>query len=170
MDRLLHDIREALAASPRRPWPPLPDPAPPEPASVLAARFQEALRDAGGRFLAAADEGEARAAVAGEGVAVDRADLLVADTGTVVRCYASAEESRESLWPERSAFLAAESALVPDLPAALARLAPIHRAGRAYTVFVTGPSRTADIEKELVIPAHGPREVTVVLVASPDSR
>jgi L-lactate dehydrogenase complex protein LldG len=54
---------------------------------------------------------------------------------------------------------------VPDLPAALARLSPMHRAGRAYTVLVTGPSRTADIEKELVIPAHGPRELVVVLLA-----
>jgi L-lactate dehydrogenase complex protein LldG len=170
MDRLLHRIREALAASPRRPWPPLPEPAPAEPADALAARFAEALHAAGGRFFTAPDEDAARAAVGGGNVALDRADLLIADTGTVVRCYASAEESRVSLWPESSAFLAAPAALVPDLPSALARLAPIHRAGRAFTVLITGPSRTADIEKELVIPAHGPRELTVVLVSPPSGR
>ena len=59
----------------------------------------------------------------------------------------------------------AQDQLVPGLPEALTRLADRHREGRAYSVFITGPSRTADIEKELVIPAHGPRELVVVLIA-----
>ena len=31
-------------------------------------------------------------------------------------------------------------------------------------VFVTGPSRTADIEKTLVLGAHGPRRVTIIAI------
>lgn len=31
-------------------------------------------------------------------------------------------------------------------------------------VFITGPSRTADIEKQVVIPAHGPKEILLFIV------
>jgi L-lactate dehydrogenase complex protein LldG len=55
-----------------------------------------------------------------------------------------------------------EAALVPDLHEAYARLDV-----RAHTfgVFVAGPSKTADIEQSLVIGAHGPKELTVIMVS-----
>ena len=34
----------------------------------------------------------------------------------------------------------------------------------AFGVFIAGPSKTADIEQALVIGAHGPRSLTVMLV------
>jgi L-lactate dehydrogenase complex protein LldG len=114
-----------------------------------------------------AEEEPSEEALGSAQVGVDRADMLVAETGTVVRTYARREDARVSLLPEASVFLATPAALVRDLPEALARLAPLHRSGRAYTVWITGPSRTADIEKQLVIPAHGPRELVVVLVGAP---
>ena len=133
----------------------------------LVDHFEQALVRAGGRLVRAAGREAGRRWVEAEFAAgeagVDEADLLVAETGTVVRSYASREESRVSLVPEVSVFLATPDRVVPDLAAAFEKLAPLHREGRAYTVFVTGPSRTADIEKQLVIPAHGPRELLVVL-------
>ncbi len=36
--------------------------------------------------------------------------------------------------------------------------------GRGYGVFLSGPSKTADIEQSLVIGAHGPRSLTVYLL------
>lgn len=163
MDRVYKRIRENLAgAAAEAPPPPAPSPVPADP----LGEFRFRLLQAGGRMIEFGDEEEARAAFPdGDGeTGIDRADLLIADTGTVVRSYATREESRVSLVPPRTVFLATADRIVAGLPEALARLAKLHRTGPAYTVFVTGPSRTADVEKQLVIPAHGPREVVVALV------
>lgn len=184
MDRELERIRAALAGTGKRPLPPPPadDPI----AGDLLETFQSALTRSGGVLFEAESLADAEARVAqiavgrplvrdgreaehagAETVGVDTADLLIAETGSVVRTYRSREESRVSLLPATSVFLARRDLLVGDLAAALSRLESVHRAGRAYTILITGPSRTADIEKELVIPAHGPRELFVILVRRP---
>jgi L-lactate dehydrogenase complex protein LldG len=56
--------------------------------------------------------------------------------------------------------------LVPDLESALALVQDHGLPSRnSYVGLITGSSRTADIEKILVLGAHGPRRLAVVLQA-----
>ena len=63
--------------------------------------------------------------------------------------------------PEK-AFLAW---LAPDLTAAFDLLQSKYRDNYpSFITFITGPSRTGDIERILVLGAHGPKNLTVILI------
>lgn len=63
--------------------------------------------------------------------------------------------------PQHVALVVPASNLVHNMHEAMARVEP---ARRAFGCFVSGPSKTADIEQSLVIGAHGARSMTVFLI------
>ena len=73
-------------------------------------------------------------------------------------------DATASLLPETHIAVVASSRVVPDMEAAWALLRAERGAAMPRAVnFVSGPSRTADIEQTLVLGAHGPYRVHVVL-------
>ena len=96
-------------------------------------------------------------------VGISECDALVAQTGSVVVTNRSAGGRALSVLPPHHVVLARRDQLVPDLPGAFALLKL--RYGASYPSmmsFITGPSRTGDIERILVLGAHGPKRLTIL--------
>ena len=92
---------------------------------------------------------------------------LCARTGSILASTAEMVSRAVSLLPPVHLVLARVGQLVPDIPDAIGLIASMpgfpDDLPAAYT-FITGSSRTSDIEKVLVVPAHGPREVFVIIL------
>jgi len=102
------------------------------------------------------------------GAGITGVDFVLAESGTLVLSSATEGVQVASLAPPIHIALYRRSQLVGSLDEILAKL-PISNshdrptAGRSV-VFVTGTSRTADIEQILIRGVHGPREAHAILV------
>jgi L-lactate dehydrogenase complex protein LldG len=92
-------------------------------------------------------------------------DALIAQTGSVLITARSAGGRALSVLPPHHVVLARREQLVPDLPAAFELLRATYGENLPSLMsFITGPSRTGDIERILVLGAHGPRQLTIFCV------
>ena len=93
----------------------------------------------------------------------------LADTGTIVLASGADRPRLAWLLPSRHVALVDTRIVSPDMDAFF-RTSGFNRAASpdpslpAHLAFVTGPSRTADIELTLTRGVHGPREVHLILV------
>lgn len=96
---------------------------------------------------------------------ISECDALIAQTGSVLVTNRSAGGRALSVLPPHHVVLARREQLLPDLPEAFALLkrkyAPNYP---SFISLITGPSRTGDIERILVLGAHGPRKLTILCV------
>lgn len=90
-------------------------------------------------------------------------DCLIAQTGGILVTSGSAGGRALSVLPPHHIVIASESQLVADLADAFALLRRTHGTIPVFLSFITGPSRTGDIERILVLGAHGPKKLTVLL-------
>jgi L-lactate dehydrogenase complex protein LldG len=93
---------------------------------------------------------------------ITECDALIAQTGTVLVTSRSAGGRALSVLPPHHVVLARRGQLVADLPAAFELLKAEYAENYPSMIsFITGPSRTGDIERILVLGAHGPKKLTI---------
>jgi L-lactate dehydrogenase complex protein LldG len=100
-------------------------------------------------------------------VAITGCEWLVARTGSIVMSSSQPSGRATSVYAPIHICIAFTNQLVYDLRDALNGAK--EKFGNNFPsllTFATGPSRTADIEKTLVVGVHGPKEVYVFLVES----
>jgi L-lactate dehydrogenase complex protein LldG len=96
---------------------------------------------------------------------ITECDALVAQTGSVVVTSRSTGGRALSVLPPHHVVIARRGQLVAGLPEAFALLrAKYDPAYPSMMSFITGPSRTGDIERILVLGAHGPKKLTIFCV------
>ena len=92
-------------------------------------------------------------------------ETLIARNGSILLSNSNMSGRRLSIYPPVHIVFAYTSQIVPDLKDAFKIIK--NKYGNqlpSMLTTVTGPSRTADIEKTLVMGAHGPKELFVFLL------
>jgi L-lactate dehydrogenase complex protein LldG len=103
--------------------------------------------------------------LAGCDVSITTCDLLIARTGSIVLSAGQESGRTVSVYAPVHICVAYVSQLVYDIKDGLIKLKEKYNGQLPSLVtFATGPSRTADIEKTLVVGVHGPKEVYLFLV------
>ena len=97
-------------------------------------------------------------------VGLTRADFGIAETGTIgLDCPGEDLRLASMISEVHIAVLRAEDICAEAFDMA-SHLADRFAQGPNYTAFITGPSRTADIERVLTLGVHGPLELHVVIL------
>ena len=100
---------------------------------------------------------------------ITRCEYLVARLGSVMVSSSLSPGRKINVFPEIHLVVSYTSQLVPDLKQALQKIKKKYQDNYPSLISViTGPSRTADIEKTLVMGAHGPKELYVFLIEDHD--
>ncbi len=97
-------------------------------------------------------------------IGVTGCEALIARSGSILVTNGTAAGRRLSIYPPVHVVIAYTSQLVFDLKDAFDRLKEKYHPLPSMISTITGPSRTADIEKTLVLGAHGPKQLYLLLL------
>jgi L-lactate dehydrogenase complex protein LldG len=94
---------------------------------------------------------------------ITTADYLLPETGTLVLTSSVEKPRGVSLLPRIHLAIVTPEMLRADLHQVFAEARNSH-----YLVFITGPSRTADIELTVTLGVHGPKNLFVWMLGNPE--
>ena len=98
-------------------------------------------------------------------IGITRCEYLISRFGSIMVSSAIMSGRRMFVFPEVHIVVASVSQVVPELKDALEGMIKNYQNNfPSQVTVITGPSRTADIEKTLVMGAHGPKELYVFMV------
>jgi L-lactate dehydrogenase complex protein LldG len=100
--------------------------------------------------------------------AVSAAFAAVAETGTLAMVSGPDNPSTLNMLPDNHIVVLFAEDVVGDFESVFDRVRARYGAAMPRTLnFITGPSRSADIEQTLLFGAHGPRRLHIVLAGAP---
>jgi len=97
-------------------------------------------------------------------IGITECEGLIANMGSVLMTARSSGGRVLSVLPPHHIVLARREQMVPDITAGYALMREKYGSDHlpAFISLITGPSRTGDIERTLVLGAHGPKRLTVI--------
>lgn len=108
---------------------------------------------------------EVRSARGDDLVGVTGAFCAIAETGTLMMVSGAATPAAASLLPETHIAIVRQARIVRGMEEAWQLLRAEHAVMPRAVNFISGPSRTADIEQTVSLGAHGPYRVHIILVS-----
>lgn len=106
-----------------------------------------------------------RKLVAGIDVGLSQAELGIAASGTCLMNTDNEDIRLAGMISEIHVILLKKSMIFPDLPSIAGKMRErMTSAPATYTTLITGPSRTADIERVGAVGVHGPLELHIILL------
>ena len=101
-------------------------------------------------------------------IGLTRCEFLVAHLGSVLISSAQISGRRLNVYPETHIVVASKAQIVDYLDNAIEKLQEKYKNKLPSLISsITGPSRTADIEKTLVMGMHGPKTLIVIISVEP---
>ena len=108
--------------------------------------------------------GSMRKQLSGVDIGFSYGDIGIAETGTIVMNCPDEELRLATMICEYHVCILHKSKIVSDGFASENLLQEFMLDAPNYTAFITGPSRTADIERVLTIGVHGPLELHILVL------
>ena len=132
-------------------------------AQLLPPRAVVTADLAGLDWVAAGLDVAVRAAIETDTVGITGCFCAIAETGTLMLLSAAPTPASVSLLPETHIAIVPVARIVATMEDAFALLRAEHDGMPRAVNFISGPSRTGDIEQTIVLGAHGPCRVHLIL-------